>query len=83
MTYQGTVKHGVVKLPPEADLPDGTKVRIEPVNSEDSGGAEQRLRSLNPAQLTVLRARLASFAEEWESPEMDMYDDYDAAKANL
>jgi len=30
-----------------------------------------------------LRARLATFAEEWNAPEMDIYDNYDAAKANL
>jgi len=28
-------------------------------------------------------APLASFAEDWDSPEMDVYDDYDAAKARL
>ena len=30
-----------------------------------------------------MRARLASFAKDWESPEMSVYDNYDAAKANL
>jgi len=29
MNYTGTVEKGVVKLPPEAVLPDGTQVRIE------------------------------------------------------
>ena len=29
MSYTGTVEHGVVKLPPQANLPDGTKVRVE------------------------------------------------------
>jgi len=31
MVYQGVVENGTVKLPPEADLPDGTAVRIEPL----------------------------------------------------
>jgi hypothetical protein len=26
---------------------------------------------------------LATFAEDWDSPEMDIYDNYDAVKANL
>ncbi len=26
---------------------------------------------------------LTTFAEEWDSPEMDIYDNYDAAKTNL
>ncbi len=31
MSYTGTVEGGVVKLPPEAALPDGTTVRIEKI----------------------------------------------------
>ncbi|HEV2352099.1 MAG TPA: hypothetical protein VG028_19880 [Terriglobia bacterium] len=34
MTYKGTVSNGVVVLPPEANLPDGTEVRVEPVNGD-------------------------------------------------
>jgi len=26
---------------------------------------------------------MAAFAEDWDSPEMDVYNNYDAAKANL
>ena len=33
MSYTGTVERGVVKLPPDAVLPEGTKVRIEPIES--------------------------------------------------
>jgi hypothetical protein len=29
MVFEGVVRNGTVKLPPEADLPDGTIVRIE------------------------------------------------------
>ena len=38
---------------------------------------------IDEAQAAGLRARLATFAEEWDSPEMDVYDNYDAAKANM
>lgn len=38
---------------------------------------------IDPAQAAELRAHLATFASEWERPEMDVYDDYDAAKACL
>ncbi len=31
MTYTGTVSKGIVILPPEAKLADGTKVRVEPI----------------------------------------------------
>ena len=31
MTYLGTVSKGVVILPPEARLPEGAQVRVEPI----------------------------------------------------
>jgi len=31
MSFLGKVENGVVVLPPEANLPDGTAVKIEPV----------------------------------------------------
>ena len=31
MSYRGKVSKGTVVLPPEANLPDGTDVRVEPV----------------------------------------------------
>ncbi len=31
-------------------------------------------------QAAEMRARLATFAADWDSPEMAIYDDYDAAK---
>ena len=38
-------------------------------------------RGIDEAQAADLRGRLASFIEEWESPDMDLYDDYDSAIA--
>ena len=40
-------------------------------------------RGIGVKQATDLRARLATFAEDWNTPEMEIYDNYDAAKANL
>ena len=37
-------------------------------------------RGIDLEQAADLRSRLATFVEEWESPEMEIYDDYDAAK---
>jgi len=42
-----------------------------------------RARGIDEAQAAELRARLATFAEAWDSAEMDIYNDYDAAKAKL
>ncbi len=34
-------------------------------------------------QTADLRARLQTFVEDWERPEMDVYDDYDTAKLQI
>ena len=34
MSYVGTVSNGVVVLPPDAKLDNGTKVRVEPLPAE-------------------------------------------------
>ena len=48
--------------------------------SEQSGQIALQVRGIDEAQAAELRARLSAFAEEWDSPEMDLYDDYDAAR---
>ena len=83
MTYRGTIKNGVVVLPPDAQLPDGITVRVEPVNGEGPGGVDLQSRGIDQAQAAGIRAGLAAFAEDWDSLEMDSYNNYDAAKANL
>jgi len=40
-------------------------------------------RGINETQAAELRAQLGTFAEEWDSPEMELYNNYDAAKAKL
>jgi hypothetical protein len=40
-----------------------------------------RERGIDEHQTAELRARLATFAEDWDSPEMSIYDDYYTAKA--
>jgi hypothetical protein len=42
-----------------------------------------RARGIDEAQAAELRTRLATFAEDRDSPEMAVYDDYDAVKARL
>jgi len=44
---------------------------------------ELRARGIDEVHAAEMRARLATFAEDWDSPEMAVYDDYDAAKARL
>jgi hypothetical protein len=41
------------------------------------------LRGIDEKQAADLRARLATFTEDWDSPEMNLYDDYDSAIMTL
>ncbi len=43
-------------------------------------GIDLRVRGISEDQASALRSQLASFAEEWDSPEMSVYDNY-AARA--
>ena len=47
------------------------------------GNIDLREHGIDQAQAAELRARLACFAEDWESTEMDIYDNYDEEKAKL
>ena len=63
---------------------DVVSVHIEPtVILEEVGSIDLRERGIDEAQAAEMRARLACFAEDWESPEMDIYDNYDEEKAKL
>ena len=63
---------------------DADHVHIKPkVVLGTVGNIDLRERGIDEAQAAEIRARLASFAEDWESPEMDVYDNYDEEKAKL
>ena len=47
-----------------------------------SHSVDLQKRGIDKAQASDLRERLAIFAEDWESPEMSIYDNYDVAKSN-
>ena len=48
----------------------------------DSGPVDLRQRGISKTQAGKLRAQLAAFAEDWDSPEMSAYDNYDALERN-
>lgn len=49
----------------------------------EPGSIDLRDRDIDENHAAELRAQLAAFAEDWDSPDMDVYNDYDAAKARL
>ena len=48
-----------------------------------SGRTDLRERGINEATAAELRSRLSTFAEDWDSPEMDVYNEYDTFKSRL
>lgn len=61
------------------DIPEDTHVIV---TFPDANYALQE-RGINEAQAADLRARLGTFIEDWESPDMAIYDNYDALKSKL
>ena len=80
-SIEGIYRNGkieLVQLP--TDVRDGTHVIVILL---EPGPIDLRVRGIDEAHAADLRARLATFTEDWDSPEMDIYDEYDAAKARL
>jgi biopolymer transport protein ExbD len=76
----GIYRQEPIELPEKpSHLSDETQVFITVSESPD---LRLNTQEITPEQAQQLRHSLASFAEEWNSPEMSIYDDYDAAKLN-
>ena len=78
-TVEGIYRNGRVEL---AENPnnamDGTRVIVTFVGTNTIDLASQ---GIDKTQAEILRTNLATFSEDWNSPEMSIYDNYDAAKA--
>ena len=80
-TVTGVYRHGQIILTEQpSDLPDDTQVIVTFLTT---GGVDLAACGIDASQAADLRARLHSFAAEWDSSDMDVYDDYDAVKATL
>ncbi|MCL0102741.1 antitoxin family protein [Dehalococcoidia bacterium] len=80
-TIEGVYRDGKVKLiETPANVPEDTRVIVTFL--EDTH-IDLRTRGIDEAHAADLRARLAIFADDWDSPEMKVYDNYDAPKATL
>jgi len=80
-SIEGIYRNGKIEL-----VQAPTNVRDEThviVTFLEPGPIDLRALGIDKAHASDLRARLATFAEDWDSPEMDIYDEYDAAKASL
>ena len=62
------------------DLKPNTRVRLV-METIESDGISLQSQNITSEQAAELRASLATF-QDWNAPEMDIYNDYDAAKAS-
>ena len=62
------------------DVRDDTRVIVTFL---ETSHIDLQARSINEVRAADLRAQLGAFAEEWDSPDMALYDHYDATKAHL
>lgn len=74
-TVQGVYRKGKIVLKDNpSNIPDETPVIVTFLGGE---GIDLRSHGIDEEQAGV-RSQLASFAEEWDSPEMSVYDNYEA-----
>ncbi len=79
-SVEGVYRNGRVELAESPnDVLEGARVIVTFIGSNTIDLAFQ---GIDKAQAEILRASLATFSEDWNSPEMSIYDNYDAAKAN-
>jgi hypothetical protein len=72
-TLEGIYRNGKVELTTiPYGVPEATPVLVTFLEAKS---VSLRERGIEEAQAADLRARLATFAEDWDSPAMDIYDD--------
>jgi hypothetical protein len=80
LSVQGVYRNGKIEL-----IEQPTNVRDETyviVTFLERGWIDLRERGIDEEQAAELRSAMTAFAEDWDSPEMSIYDNYDAVKAN-
>ena len=71
LTIEGIYQDGKVEI---STLPVPTGPSRVLVTFLEPVEIDLAARGITPAQAADLRARLSTFAEDWERPEMDIYD---------
>ena len=80
-SIEGIYREGKIELiEAPTDVPEDTRVIVTFL---ESNVIDLQARGIGLEQAADLGGRLAAFAEDWDSPEMDVYDQYDNAKARL
>jgi hypothetical protein len=80
-TVEGIYRDGRIELKSlPSNVTNEAKVIVTFV---DSDTVELAAHGIDRSQAEVLRNSLATFADDWNSPEMNIYDNYHAAKSQL
>jgi hypothetical protein len=80
ISVEGIYRNGRIELTEQPNnMPEGTSVIVTFVKTS---GIDLASQGIDREQAEALRASLATFSDDWDSPEMSIYDNYDAAKAN-
>lgn len=78
-SIEGIYRDGRIELMESpAEIQNETRVIVTFMSSSV---IDLKAQGINQIQAAELRVALATF-EDWNEPEMDVYNDYDAAKAN-
>jgi hypothetical protein len=79
---EGIYRNGRIELTqlPE-NVPEETRAIVTFIELEKEG-IDLSAYGIDETQAKSLQANLATFAEDWNSPEMSIYDHYDAVKSN-
>lgn len=81
IAIEGTYHNGKIELSETPnDVCEGTRVIVTFLSP---GSIDLRERGIDETQAADLRARFSTFAEDWDSLEMSVYDNYDEEKAKL
>ena len=81
-SIEGIYRNGRVEFTEQPeDIPEGTSVIVTFMDS--SNDIDLASQGIDREQAKTLRSNLANFSEDWNSEEMSVYDNYDAAKTNL
>jgi hypothetical protein len=79
-SVEGIYRDGKIELfEVPKDIPEDTHVIV----TFPDWGYDLQERGIDEEQAADLRARLGTFIEDWESPDMAIYDNYDALKSKL
>ena len=72
-SVEGIYRNGKVEVAEPLPAAEGSRVIVTYVLP--AGAVDLRERGLNESQAADLRRRLASFAEDWDRPDMAAYDE--------